>query len=304
MRGILNLNKPAGITSYDCIRKLKLVLKEISPKDKTKPLRIGHAGTLDPIANGVLLILLGDATKVSRLLFPLRKGYEAEMMFGIQTDTDDITGTTIQTRPLPKVTVEEIAKVLKEKFTGTINQVPPRFSAIKVSGKPLYHLARRGVGVTPRARSVTIWAMKILDWTPPFLRFFAQVSSGTYIRALCRDIGIALGSCGTLTRLVRTSIGNFTLEQAHPLSEILQSGERLQRFLIPVEEGLSHLPKLLISPEQARSLLQGKMLCWEELPLSVFEQKQAVAITPDRTFLALIKIKEGGFLPERVVYAD
>lgn len=295
MRGILNINKPAGISSYDCIRQLKRVFQSR---------RIGHAGTLDPIATGILLILLEEATKIARLLLTLPKEYEAEMRLGVQTDTDDITGKIIHTAPLPDLTAQEVAKVLKEKFTGTLRQVPPRFSALKSSGEPLYKLARKGVVFTPAPRTVRVFAIRLLEWHPPFARIFARASSGTYIRALCRDIGKALGSSATLTTLTRTKVGDFTIQQAYPLSEITRPGSKPEAFLIPVVEGLKHLSWVSVSTEQAKELLQGKRVMIADWRDAAPEGDLVGALTQNQRFLAIVKLKDRWLSPERIVYAD
>lgn len=293
MRGILNINKPRGIFSYDCIRRLKSILTVK---------KIGHAGTLDPFATGVLLILLNEATKISRLLVGLPKEYEAEILFGIQTDTDDITGKTIKTTPVPDLSPEEMAKFLSTRFCGEIEQVPPRFSALKMCGKPLYKLARQGADFTPKPRRVMVYEIKLKEWQPPIARLFVRVSGGTYIRALCRDIGLALSSSATLNRLSRTSIGNFKIEDAYPLEHLLNRKIRPVEILVPIESAIEYLPKVIVSVSQAQALVQGKPVTGV-FP-SVGGEVRIVAQTQDDRFLALTRIRNGSLIPERIIYAD
>lgn len=293
MRGILNINKPAGISSYDCIRQLKPLFK---------PKKIGHAGTLDPLATGVLLILVNEATKISRLLMGLPKEYDAEIRFGMQTDSDDITGPTIRTTPVPNITHKALAEFLSQRFQGKIEQIPPRFSALKVSGEPLYKLARKGADFTPKPRNVTVYEIKLLEWNPPIARIYVRVSGGTYIRALCRDIGLALSSSATLNRLTRISIGNFKIEEAHPLAKLVNTEIDAAQLILPIEKGLEHLPNIFVSPDQAQALVQGKTVT-AALPAQ-FGEKTIIARTRDNRFLALTRIRQEALMPERIIYAD
>lgn len=294
MRGLLNINKPAGISSYDVIRKLKPVLR---------PERIGHAGTLDPMATGVLLVLLNEATKVSRLLLELPKEYEAEITLGIQTDTDDITGRVVSQGSVPGWGFEELNLFLKQNFQGELIQVPPVFSALKQNGTPLYRWARAGKAVQAPARKVRIYEIMLLGWEPPRARISVRVSSGTYIRALARDIGRSLGCGATLSGLVRTGIGGFTLKNSLNLSQLLCPGKEVNRLVVPIETALSHLRKIEVSREQAQALIQGKRADWTEGEEEAGDQP-VVAVTPNRDFLALVRIRFGVLIPERIVYAE
>ncbi len=293
MRGILNVNKPSGPSSYDIIRTLK---------PRLHPKKIGHTGTLDPLASGVLLILLNEATKIAPLLLHHPKEYEAEIRFGIQTDTDDITGKVIGTAPLPDIDPAQVTEILNARFLGEIEQVPPRFSALKTAGQPLYRLARQGIDITPPVRRITIYQLHLLEWQPPLARLRCLVSSGTFIRAICRDIGLALGSCATLNALTRTKIGKFTIEQAWQLPQLTDPAAPWEKIIIPIETALDHLPAQPVTPAQSRTLLQGKAVTLD--PNADNEQKQLLAFTPDRRFLALVQKKERQLVPERIIYAD
>ncbi len=293
MRGVLNINKPAGISSYDVIRRLKPVLV---------PKRIGHAGTLDPMAAGVLLVLVNEATKISRVLMALEKEYEAEITFGIETDTDDVTGRIIREASVPAIGLDELDRFLKANFLGKLWQVPPEYSALKQDGVPLYRRARAGMPVEKRARRIYIYDIRISAWEPPVARIAVRVSSGTYVRALARDVGRALGSAATLSRLVRTRVGNFSLKDSLNLEQVLAGGAESASLLVPVERALSHLPKLEVSRDTAIELAKGKRPVWNEsMPA---DAGLLVAVTQKRDFLALVRWRAGVLIPERIVYAE
>jgi len=294
VRGVLNINKPAGMSSYDVLRKLKPVLKSK---------RLGHSGTLDPMATGVLLVLVNEATKISRLLLNLSKDYEAEIRFGLQTDTDDLTGKVTRTAPVPEIKAEELSRVLQEKFRGELLQVPPIFSALKQNGVPLYRRARQGQKPVRSARKVKVEDLSLLSWEPPIARIWCRVSAGTYIRALARDLGVALGSAATLAGLRRTRIGEFTLERSYSLSQVLGAEKGVEGLLVPVEQALAHLPKIVVSAEQAERLQKGRAVIFLEIEAKPGSEL-GLALTRESNFCALVKIKPGRLIPERIVYAE
>lgn len=281
--GIIGINKPAGPSSYDIIRQLKHQLQ-------LNRCRIGHAGTLDPAASGVLLVLLRDATKLSGLLMHEPKEYRAEVLLGTATDTDDTTGRIIQTLPIPDLNEATVRNVLQG-FIGVIKQVPPAFSAIKQAGKPLYRLARRGDAVNPRARSVTIYRLELLELSPPRLILFTEVSSGTYIRALARDIGRALGTCATLSGLVRTRCGRFRLDDCVEPEAVGPAS--LPKLLTSVSDALPGIARIEVPPQSARQLRQGRIV---PAPQPLPPASTALALTPDRSFIALVTGTEEGRL--------
>lgn len=290
MRGVLNVCKPAGISSYDVIRRLKPVVGV-----KTK---IGHAGTLDPMATGVLLVLLGEATKVAGLLLGREKTYEAEVLFGTRTDTDDITGAVIETRPVPEVPADELRRALTG-FNGQIMQAPPAFSALKQDGRPLYELARRGRPVQTEPRPVTVYQLELLDWTPPRAQLRCTVSSGTYIRSLARDLGPALGTVATLARLVRTRVGQFTIDSAVEPDALRQ--ENIAGRLVPIADALPGMPRTTVEPEAARLLLCGRIV---RLPAPAGFSGPGLAVTTDGRFLARVNVDGDRVRAERVIHAD
>jgi tRNA pseudouridine55 synthase len=290
MRGVLNANKPSGISSYDVIRHIKSILRS--------PVPIGHAGTLDPLASGVLLVLLGEATKVSRFLLNLPKEYVAGVLFGKQTDTDDITGETLSEGPVKCITAELVRTELT-RSTGEIEQVPPAFSALKQDGQPLYRLARRGQEVHPKPRKVMVYEMELLDWQPPTATIRCLVSAGTYVRALARDLGTSLSTVATLASLVRTKVGQFTLDDA-TAPDVLDATSLIER-LAPIDVALAWMPRVTVSPVQAQHLHQGKVLSEFAGPTSSGVDGFALAQTEDHRFLAIVVSNDAKLRTERII---
>jgi len=280
--------KPAGPSSYDVIRTLKRALQPGRA-------RIGHAGTLDPLASGVLLVLLADATKLSGLLMASPKEYRAEVLLGRATDTDDTAGRTIETLPVPAL-AEDAVRAALSRFVGDIEQVPPAFSALKQDGRPLYALARRGEPVRPRSRRVKVHRLELVEFAPPRLVLLAEVSSGTYVRALARDLARALGTCGTLSALVRTRSGAFRVEDCAAPGSV--TPDTLARSLRDVVGALPDLPRLELTREAALHLGQGKHV---PLPAPLPGEGPAFALTADRRFVALVSPEDGLLRCRRVI---
>ena len=302
MRGVLNVSKPSGISSYDVIRLLKQVLSEKPQTPNPKPqTSIGHAGTLDPLASGVLLVLMGEATKVSRFLLNLPKEYVAGVLFGKQTDTDDITGKVLSDQSADGLTAESVRDCLA-RFTGEIEQVPPAFSALKQDGQPLYRLARKGLEVRPKPRKVMVYEMELLEWNPPRASIRCRVSAGTYVRALARDMGLALGTVATLESLVRTKVGHFTVEDAAELDTL--DAALLADRLVPIDAALAGMPRVAVSPAQAQQLLQGKVVRGFDGPTMPGADGFRMAETDDRRFLAIVVSNGTELRTERIIYAD
>lgn len=201
---ILNVNKPTGITSF---RVVQMIRKWASCR------KVGHAGTLDPLATGVLLVCTGKATKQVSRLMQMEKTYRAVVRLGVQTDTDDTEGAVLEERPVKAFTKRDISKALK-RFEGEIMQIPPRYAAIKKNGKPLYRWAREGVEVERDPRPVRIRRIELIEWKKPDITMKVHCSSGTYIRALARDVGEILGTGGMLLELCRTAVGPYHIESA------------------------------------------------------------------------------------------
>ena len=223
--GILPIDKPCGCSSYDVIRRLKYTFGFR---------KIGHAGTLDPLATGLLLIVLGKATKISQALMCGAKTYEGVIQLGVETTTYDREGEVTQTRPTDGITEESIQTVLQS-FIGDQYQQPPIFSAKKINGIPLYKLARKGQEPHPSPHFITIFQCDLLSYDAPNLHLRVRCSKGTYIRSLAHDIGSKLNCGGHLADLRRTHSGNFSVEQAIPLDTLLQEPALLKQYLVPAE---------------------------------------------------------------------
>jgi tRNA pseudouridine55 synthase len=216
MDGILVINKPAGITSHD-------VIDIIRRKFKIK--KAGHTGTLDPMATGVLVVLTGKATRLSKDFVNDDKEYVSTLYLGRSTDTQDSTGKTVREKILSGIGIETIKEALN-KFTGEMKQTPPMVSAKKHKGRKLYQLARKGISVHREPRSVTISEMELLEFRPPEIVFRVRCTKGTYIRTLCEDIGKAIGYPAHMSGLTRTSSGRFTLKEAKSPEEISEKDLR------------------------------------------------------------------------------
>ena len=243
MNGVIVVNKPEGFTSHDVVAKLRGILK-------TR--RIGHSGTLDPMATGVLPVFVGRATRACEFATADSKTYRAEMLLGIDTDTQDITGKVLKEC---SVDVDDTKlQAILPKFLGEISQIPPMYSAIKVDGKKLYELARQGVEVERKPRRVVIHSISAEFIGENKVALEATVSKGTYIRTLCRDIGEALGCGATLTMLCRVSSGAFTLDDAYTLDEIQEKGEALLR---PVDSLFAEHPAIEVDEKATIRIKNG-----------------------------------------------
>ena len=209
---ILNINKPVGWTSFDVVKKIR---GQLNIK------KVGHAGTLDPFATGVLLICTGRATKKVEDLMNLKKEYIARIEFGKTTDSYDLTGTIVSERSADNLELENINQVIKQ-FHGEIYQTPPMYSAVKVNGERLYKLARRGEVVERKPRKIRIYQTDVIDFRNPFLKLRIVCSRGTYIRALANDMGEILGCGGYLTSLTRTRVGDYKLEDSFEIKDLIR----------------------------------------------------------------------------------
>ena len=237
MNGIINVYKEKGYTSHDVVA----VLRKIAGQKK-----IGHTGTLDPDATGVLPVCLGRATKLCDLLTDRDKTYEAVLLLGKTTDTQDISGAILKEQPTDHLNEAEVTKVI-ESFKGTYDQIPPMYSALKVNGKKLYELAREGKTVERKSRKVTIYQIHIKEIQLPRVRMEVTCSKGTYIRTLCHDIGNLLGTGGCMEELTRTKVGRFELKDSLKLEELrdLAQNGRLEDALIPLDQMFSELQSVV-----------------------------------------------------------
>ena len=252
MNGFLNLNKPQNFTSHDCVAKLRKILQ-------TR--KIGHGGTLDPSATGVLPIAVGKATRLLQFL-PTKKGYRGKIQFGIVTNTDDLEGEIISEQSCPDLTLDEIKPHLSY-FQGKIEQVPSAFSAIKKDGKKLYELARAGKVVEVPSREVEIYQLEIIDWQAgefPILEIEVQCSAGTYIRSIARDLGAKVGTGATLAGLNRTLSCGLNLNDSLTFEQIinLKNDDRLS--LIPLDQPLQNLSEIQLDETTTQRWCYGQKI--------------------------------------------
>ncbi|MEW9050710.1 MAG: tRNA pseudouridine(55) synthase TruB [Neobacillus sp.] len=259
MEGILPLYKPAGLTSHDCVFRLRKILK-------TK--KVGHTGTLDPDVTGVLPICIGRATKIAEYITDAGKTYEGEVTIGFSTTTEDASGEVVEKKVIEGVIQRaDIIKVL-ESLTGEIEQTPPMYSAVKVGGTRLYEYARKGIEVERPTRKVTIYSIELLDDREEFLgetvsfRFRVSCSKGTYIRTLAVMIGEILGYPAHMSHLIRVQSATFSLEDCLTFEEIekLMDNGAILKALKPLESALSHLPKFVINDKVAEKVKNGALL--------------------------------------------
>ena len=256
INGWIVLDKPVGLGSTQAVGAVKRALREAG-EPKTK---VGHGGTLDPLASGVLPIALGEATKLAGRMLDATKAYDFTIRFGEETDTLDLEGKIIATSDV-RPTRGDVQAILP-RFTGSIRQTPPAFSALKVDGKRAYDLARAGEEVALKQRDVTIHALSLVAAGDEEATLSATVSKGTYIRSLARDIALALNTVGHVTMLRRTKAGPFTLERAISLDFLRDAAKAraLTRTVLPLEAGLDDIPGLPVTPEQAQLLRHGQQL--------------------------------------------
>lgn len=286
--GVLNLNKPRGPTSHDVVNRVRAL---------TGIRRVGHAGTLDPLATGVLVVCVGRATRVVEYLMAGRKVYDARVRLGVTTDTYDAEGQIVAEAKGISVSRDQVETALAQ-FRGTITQVPPMYSAIKHEGTPLYRLARQGVEMEQvlqsKARQVEIFRLALTAWEPPNCILEVACSPGTYVRSLAHDLGEALGCGAHLTGLTRLASGKFHLEETITLEELAQAAveDRWPGLLLPIDAALSHFPALHLDTDAARRVCSGQAVEGHE-PENVENAGDEVprlarAYGPDGTFLALV----------------
>jgi tRNA pseudouridine55 synthase len=243
MNSIINLDKPAHITSQQAVVKVKRLL---SAK------KAGHAGTLDPIATGVLIVCLNEATKITRFLVDLEKEYIAQLKLGERTDTYDSTGKIVEKKDIGVLYAEDIHEVLS-RFKGCIQQIPPMYSAVKIGGEPLYKLARKGISIERPERSVHIYQLELLSFHHPYVNVSVTCSKGTYIRTLCEDIGNALGTGAHMTALKRTRVGKFRIEDAVSIAELPDK----KNISYSIDEALSHLKEIILDHDSWHKAKNG-----------------------------------------------
>lgn len=246
--GIINVYKEKGYTSHDVVAKLRGILKQK---------KIGHTGTLDPQAEGVLPVCLGMGTRLCDMLTDKDKEYEALLLLGVDTDTQDMTGTVLREMPVT-VSADEVQRVILS-FIGEYDQIPPMYSALKVNGRKLYELAREGKQIERKARRVRILSIEILSVELPRVRIRVACSKGTYIRTLCHDIGEKLGCSGCMEELLRTRVSGFKADEALTLARIeqLRDEDKLEEHIVSVEKALEDYPVCVMKPEADKLIYNG-----------------------------------------------
>ncbi|MCX7094206.1 MAG: tRNA pseudouridine(55) synthase TruB [Methylobacter sp.] len=251
IHGILLLDKRLGVSSNRALQEVRRLFNAN---------KAGHTGSLDPLATGLLPLCFGEATKVSALMLDDNKRYQVVVQLGVMTDTGDAEGSVIETKPVPELSVDDILACLK-KFTGEIDQVPPMYSALKHNGKKLYELAREGKTVERKARHITLFELKLLDFSKDQLTLDVFCSKGTYIRSLAEDIGHMLGCGGTVKVLRRLEAGQFNIEDAKTIEQLTAMDQQsLFECLIDVDKPLKALPAVQLSDEQAICIKYGQSL--------------------------------------------
>ncbi len=281
--GFFNVDKPSGMTSHDVVARVRHAcgIK-----------RVGHAGTLDPLATGVLILCVGGATRLSEYVMHATKRYRARVHLGVITDTYDAEGEIVQARDASQITQEMVEQALTA-FVGEIEQVPPMYSAIKQGGRKLYDLARAGQTVEREARRVRIDSLTLSDWQPPEFTLDVTCSAGTYIRSLAYDLGEALGVGAHLAGLRRTASGRFTLENAVPLDTLLSSPAD---YLIPPSVALADYPALVLDAGSVEEIRHGRAIA------GTLDRGQiAMAYGADGDLVAVLTPKDGRLQPLKVL---
>lgn len=296
--GVINIYKEEGFTSFDVVAKLRGILKQK---------KIGHTGTLDPAATGVLPVCLGMGTRLVEHLTDKTKEYVCEMRLGVTTDTEDMTGTVITQREV-NCTEAEVRSVC-ESFVKTYEQVPPMYSAIRQDGKHLYELARAGVEVERKGRSVTILALEILQIDLPVVTMRIECSKGTYIRSLCRDIGEALGCGASMEHLERSRSGEFTKESALTLEQVekLVRAGKIAEYVLPIEHFYEDCQALYVLPEEKKRIDNGNPLtdrCFRDAPLRPKDGERFRVYNTELVFCAIYRYSEerGNYRPENMFF--
>lgn len=282
MNGIINIYKPIGITSFDAVRQIMNICG-------TR--KVGHTGTLDPLASGVLPICIGRGTKIVDFIMSETKVYRAELRLGVETDTYDREGSIIDERNV-NLTEDEIHRAFNL-FVGEIDQEPPMYSAIKVKGKKLYELAREGIVIERTKRKITIFSIDIIKISLPFITFDVKCSKGTYVRSLCHDLGAALGTGGTMWNLERRETGIFTLENSVHLDEVTKAN--ILEYAISIEDALSNYDKLSFSSKYDKLLLNGVKINNQFLLQNIQPEKLYRVYLDNNKFIGLGIRDDSGF---------
>ena len=265
LKGLLNLHKPSGMTSRDVVNVVQRLVR---------PLKVGHAGTLDPLATGVLVICVGTATRLIEYVQRMPKTYSGTFLLGRESDTEDIEGRVVELADPPRPTFEQLS-LAAAKFTGEILQRPPAYSALKVAGRRAYELARKGKSADLKPRPITVHRLEIKSYRYPEVVLDVQCGGGTYIRSLGRDLAEALGTAAVMSALKRTAIGSFRVEEAVDPASL--TAENLSRCLLPLVRAVEYLPRLDLTAEEVARLGHGLTI---ENRISLPEAAECAGISP------------------------
>jgi len=292
--GLLLVDKPCGMTSHDVVAAVR---------KHVRPLKVGHTGTLDPIATGLLVLCVGEATKIAGFIEARDKQYRATALLGVRTDTQDVAGEVIAEARVEGLTEEDVREAARS-FVGKIEQTPPAFSAIKVDGVRAYKRARKKQDVRLKSRTIEIKRLDVESVTLPRVEFLLECSKGTYVRTLCSDLGDALGVGGCMESLRRVATGHFNINDAQPLDG-LDTREKIMSALAPASGALSQMPAIKCDSGQAEKLSHGMALKVDDQTAISADDEWAQALGPDGGLLAVGKLKREGdgisFYPKRVL---
>jgi tRNA pseudouridine55 synthase len=282
VKGILLVDKPPGITSHDVVDHVR---KAAGIR------RVGHTGTLDPRATGLLILCVGGATRLSEHLTALDKTYEGTMRLGIVTDSFDLDGAVLEQRPVPELTADDVQQAC-DRYTGDIEQIPPMVSAVKIGGQRLYKMARQGETVERKPRPVKVHEFSVLGYAAPDAHIRVRCTSGTYVRSLCHDVGAALGCGAALACLRRTWVGSYCVDKAVPLGA-LTNRESVEAHLTPIHKALD-MPEVIVRPACRKMVVAGSTLtrrdCENDCPV---ESGWVQIKTASGELLALGLVKPG-----------
>ena len=292
--GIINVNKPAGWTSQDVCTKLRHVLHIR---------KIGHTGTLDPMATGVLPVCVGKATRIIEYYDRDPKSYHASMKLGVTTDTLDITGKVLETSGYQDVSEKAVREAFKA-YTGSVEQIPPKYSALKINGKRAYDLAREGKAFEISPRVIIIYSNTItrMDLESGEIEFDVTCSKGTYIRTICDDIGRTLGCGAAMTALTRTSSGYFRIEDSHTIEEIMEDKDPLKNMLIPADVTLEKLGKITLNDNRITAFLNGNSSWSNGFRITEPSSFDGLyRVYGNDTFLGVGAAENGSLVPKKVL---
>ena len=286
--GIINVLKPGGVSSHDVVQQIRKILK-------TK--KVGHTGTLDPDAIGVLPICVGKATRLVEYLTSSTKRYRALMVFGSETNTQDASGEITKSTELPILDKSQFEKTLVG-FLGEIEQIPPMFSAVKIKGQPLYKMARAGMEIERKPRKIHIYDLKLIEYNYKSALIDVTCSKGTYIRTLCQDIGTALNSSAYMSFLIRISSGNFHIQNAFTLSELSQLSP--EKYIISMSDDFHDWPILVFSEDELIRIYNGNSIRLNNYSEPKQQLNKYKVLDKNKNLLAIGFIKENYFKPEKV----